>query len=141
MSSMISKHIRIARTASSFVPLPPGAQLRARATIWSTAASRIGAQWQRMTSPIASNTPDGSKSPWSISCWMSAGSSSWRRSATCAAFCAAGGFSLAGVEFSDECYCDNTVRNGASESTIDGSLCSTKCAGNGASLPCPSLVA
>ena len=49
----------------------------------------------------------------------------------CADFCASKGFKLAGVEFSDECYCDNQVRNGASETTITWNLCSNHCAGNG----------
>ena len=51
--------------------------------------------------------------------------------AFCANYCGAQGFSLAGVEFSDECYCDNQVRNGASETFITDDLCSNKCAGNG----------
>ena len=54
--------------------------------------------------------------------------------ALCADFCASKGFSLAGVEFSDECYCDNQVRNGASQNTITWNLCSNHCAGNGTHL-------
>ncbi|KAH9912318.1 WSC-domain-containing protein [Epithele typhae] len=50
--------------------------------------------------------------------------------ATCASYCAAKGFKFAGVEFSDECYCGNSVANGASTNLINGDLCSTKCAGN-----------
>ncbi|TBU27996.1 WSC-domain-containing protein [Dichomitus squalens] len=50
--------------------------------------------------------------------------------AVCADFCASKGFKLAGVEFSDECYCDNQVRNGASQNTITWNLCSNHCSGN-----------
>ncbi|RPD60379.1 WSC-domain-containing protein [Lentinus tigrinus ALCF2SS1-7] len=50
--------------------------------------------------------------------------------AVCANFCASKGFKLAGIEFSDECYCDNQVRNGASQSTITWNLCTNHCAGN-----------
>ncbi|KAM5543649.1 hypothetical protein V8D89_002900 [Ganoderma adspersum] len=48
----------------------------------------------------------------------------------CAAFCASQGFTLAGVEFSDECYCDNEMRNGASMSVVTWNECSNHCAGN-----------
>ena len=48
----------------------------------------------------------------------------------CAAFCASKGFTLAGVEFSDECYCDNALRNGASMSVVTWNECSNHCAGN-----------
>ncbi|KAM5541687.1 hypothetical protein V8D89_004668 [Ganoderma adspersum] len=50
--------------------------------------------------------------------------------AVCADFCAAKGFPLAGVEFSDECYCDSQLRNGASQTTLTWDLCSNHCAGN-----------
>ncbi|KAI1789214.1 WSC-domain-containing protein [Ganoderma leucocontextum] len=50
--------------------------------------------------------------------------------ALCADFCASKGFPLAGVEFSDECYCDSQLRNGASQTTITWNLCSNHCAGN-----------
>ncbi|KAI0739627.1 hypothetical protein C8Q80DRAFT_1288255 [Daedaleopsis nitida] len=50
--------------------------------------------------------------------------------AACAAFCQTKGFALAGVEFSDECYCDNRMRNGASNSTVLWNECTNHCAGN-----------
>ncbi|OCH94040.1 WSC-domain-containing protein [Obba rivulosa] len=50
--------------------------------------------------------------------------------ALCAEFCDSKGFSIAGAEFSDECYCDNTFQNGASNTTVTWSECSNKCAGN-----------
>ncbi|TFK85981.1 WSC-domain-containing protein [Polyporus arcularius HHB13444] len=50
--------------------------------------------------------------------------------AVCADFCASKGFKLAGVEFGDECYCDNQVRNGASQNTITWNLCTSHCAAN-----------
>ena len=51
--------------------------------------------------------------------------------ATCAAFCAGKGFALAGVEYSDECYCDDELRNGASNATLLWNECTNRCAGNG----------
>lgn len=51
--------------------------------------------------------------------------------AACANFCASKNFTLAGVEFSDECYCDNQMRNGAAGSTVTWNECSNTCAGNG----------
>ncbi|KAI0748179.1 WSC-domain-containing protein [Daedaleopsis nitida] len=50
--------------------------------------------------------------------------------AVCAAFCEAKGFALAGAEFSDECYCDNEMQNGASNTTVTWNECSNHCAGN-----------
>ncbi|KAM5541685.1 hypothetical protein V8D89_004666 [Ganoderma adspersum] len=50
--------------------------------------------------------------------------------AACAAFCAGKGFALAGVEYSDECYCDDELRNGASNATVLWNECPNRCAGN-----------
>ncbi|KAH9848790.1 WSC-domain-containing protein [Lenzites betulinus] len=50
--------------------------------------------------------------------------------AVCAAFCASHGFSLAGAEFGDECYCDNTLKNGASGAVLAWDQCTSHCAGN-----------
>ncbi|TBU27990.1 hypothetical protein BD311DRAFT_664324 [Dichomitus squalens] len=50
--------------------------------------------------------------------------------ASCASFCQSQGFALAGVEFSDECYCDNKLRNGASNATVTWTECTNHCAGN-----------
>lgn len=52
----------------------------------------------------------------------------------CASFCAANGFTLAGAEFSDECYCDNALKNGATGDLLPWTECANRCAGNGASL-------
>ncbi|KAF2636484.1 WSC-domain-containing protein [Massarina eburnea CBS 473.64] len=46
----------------------------------------------------------------------------------CEQFCEAGGYSLAGIEYSDECYCDTTLRMTASQA--DGSTCFMPCSGN-----------
>ncbi|KAL1948678.1 hypothetical protein VTO73DRAFT_10484 [Trametes versicolor] len=48
----------------------------------------------------------------------------------CATYCGKNGYKLAGIEFSDECYCDNSVKNGASMSFLTWSECSNHCAGN-----------
>ncbi|KAI0823488.1 WSC-domain-containing protein [Trametes gibbosa] len=50
--------------------------------------------------------------------------------AMCASYCGSQGYKLAGAEFSDECYCDNSVKNGASENFLTWSQCSNHCAGN-----------
>ncbi|KAI0676190.1 WSC-domain-containing protein [Trametes maxima] len=50
--------------------------------------------------------------------------------AMCASYCGSHGYKLAGVEFSDECYCDNAVKNGASTSFLSWTECSAHCAGN-----------
>ncbi|KAI0765931.1 WSC-domain-containing protein [Trametes elegans] len=49
----------------------------------------------------------------------------------CAAFCASHDFALAGVEYSDECYCDNTLKNGATGDLLPWTKCTHRCAGNG----------
>ncbi|KAI9062003.1 WSC-domain-containing protein [Trametes sanguinea] len=48
----------------------------------------------------------------------------------CAAFCASHNFTLAGAEFSDECYCDNALKNGASGTLLPWTECANRCAGN-----------
>ncbi|OSD05010.1 WSC-domain-containing protein [Trametes coccinea BRFM310] len=48
----------------------------------------------------------------------------------CAAFCASHNFTLAGAEFSDECYCDNALKNGASAALLPWTECANRCAGN-----------
>ncbi|KAI1789216.1 WSC-domain-containing protein [Ganoderma leucocontextum] len=50
--------------------------------------------------------------------------------ASCAAFCEEEGFALAGVEYSDECYCDDELRNDASNATVLWNECNNRCAGN-----------
>ncbi|EJF58368.1 WSC-domain-containing protein [Dichomitus squalens LYAD-421 SS1] len=50
--------------------------------------------------------------------------------AACVAFCESKGFALAGVEFSDECYCDDELRNGATNTTLIWNECTNHCAGN-----------
>ena len=57
--------------------------------------------------------------------------------ATCVEFCASKGFALAGVEFADECYCDDALRNGATNATVSWNECTTRCAGNRACLMFP----
>jgi len=49
---------------------------------------------------------------------------------TCAAFCANKGFTYAGIEWSQECYCGNSLVNGASQNTVPADQCSNACAGN-----------
>ncbi|TCD61199.1 hypothetical protein EIP91_008787 [Steccherinum ochraceum] len=48
----------------------------------------------------------------------------------CAAFCAGKGFTYAGIEWSQECYCGNSLVNGASKNTVADEQCSNACAGN-----------
>ncbi|THU87877.1 copper radical oxidase [Dendrothele bispora CBS 962.96] len=53
---------------------------------------------------------------------------------SCIATCAGQGFSVAGMEFADECYCGNRFVNGATEAQTDTD-CNMACAGN-AGEPC-----
>lgn len=46
---------------------------------------------------------------------------------TCVKFCSTAGYSLAGIEYGQQCYCANTMTSGAL--TTD-SQCSSRCAGN-----------
>ncbi|RFU33902.1 hypothetical protein B7463_g2402, partial [Scytalidium lignicola] len=48
----------------------------------------------------------------------------------CQAACSAGGFSYAGVEYADECYCDNALRNGGGPAPDGNAGCNMACAGN-----------
>ncbi|KAH9848786.1 hypothetical protein C2E23DRAFT_738784 [Lenzites betulinus] len=50
--------------------------------------------------------------------------------AICASHCQSLGYTLAGAEFSDECYCDNAVKNGASQTFLTWDQCANHCAGN-----------
>ncbi|KAI0692895.1 hypothetical protein BC835DRAFT_1276877 [Cytidiella melzeri] len=50
--------------------------------------------------------------------------------AGCVAFCTSKGFSIAGVEFGDECYCGNSFSNGATGTSVAVDQCNTACAGN-----------
>ena len=50
--------------------------------------------------------------------------------AACVDFCASKGFSIAGAEFSDECYCDDEMRNGATMDLVIWNECTNHCAGN-----------
>lgn len=47
----------------------------------------------------------------------------------CTSYCVAAGFSMAGMEYSSECYCGNDFSNGASLSLTSGS-CNMPCSGN-----------
>ncbi|KAF7352419.1 hypothetical protein MVEN_01206400 [Mycena venus] len=47
---------------------------------------------------------------------------------SCIAFCGAGGFSLAGVEFGDECYCDHALQSTGTLSSAAN--CNQACSGN-----------
>ncbi|KAI0088834.1 WSC-domain-containing protein [Irpex rosettiformis] len=48
----------------------------------------------------------------------------------CANYCAGLGYKLAGVEYGDECYCGNTLVNGANSTARTWYECSVTCAGN-----------
>jgi hypothetical protein len=47
----------------------------------------------------------------------------------CINHCAALGFTMGGVEYSDECYCGNSFRNAKQPATVDASKCSYACKG------------
>lgn len=48
----------------------------------------------------------------------------------CAGFCGSQGFTYAGIEFGDECYCGDSFSNGANGSVTNWYECSSPCAGN-----------
>ncbi|WVQ93270.1 hypothetical protein IAU59_000336 [Kwoniella sp. CBS 9459] len=54
--------------------------------------------------------------------------------ATCLNYCAARGYQYAGVEYGRECYCGNSIDNGA-DLTKTSTACGTPCAGN-PTVPC-----
>lgn len=47
---------------------------------------------------------------------------------SCIALCSSQGYSIAGMEYSQQCFCDNYIRN--SPSRVDDSQCNMACAGN-----------
>lgn len=47
----------------------------------------------------------------------------------CTTFCQKGGFAFAGLEYSSECYCGNTLANGATLSAFS-TQCNMPCSGN-----------
>ncbi|CCA73977.1 related to glyoxal oxidase precursor [Serendipita indica DSM 11827] len=48
----------------------------------------------------------------------------------CAVLCANRGYSIAGVEFGHECYCDDALRNGVRMELINNVTCGIPCPGN-----------
>jgi hypothetical protein len=48
----------------------------------------------------------------------------------CVTACNAAGFLIAGVEYSDECYCDNSLQNGGTTATDGYAQCTMTCDGN-----------
>lgn len=50
--------------------------------------------------------------------------------ATCIAACQAAGFTLAGMEYSDECYCSNSLANGATAAAAGNADCAMACTGD-----------
>lgn len=51
--------------------------------------------------------------------------------ANCIAACTAQGFTLAGMEYSNECYCSNALQNGAVKAAADTD-CNMACSGDAA---------
>ena len=54
---------------------------------------------------------------------------------SCTAQCAAQGFSFAGIEYGDECYCGSGFQDNVAPPAADPSECNMACAGN-ATLTC-----
>lgn len=50
----------------------------------------------------------------------------------CTAACLAGGFSLSGLEYGGECYCDTSLHNGGGPATDGSAGCDMACNGNSA---------
>lgn len=53
---------------------------------------------------------------------------------TCIAACAKSGYTLAGVEFGGECWCDNTLHNGGGPAPDGNTGCNLACTGNAAEI-------
>lgn len=49
---------------------------------------------------------------------------------SCIAACAQGGYTLAGTEFGDQCWCDTTLHNGGGPAPDGNTGCNMPCAGN-----------
>lgn len=80
---------------------------------------------------------------WSpLGCFTDAGSralngastsSSSNTPASCISYCNSRGFTLAGMEYGQECYCSSTIAySGGAGQPADSSACSTPCSGNSA---------
>jgi len=52
----------------------------------------------------------------------------------CTSACAAGGYSLAGVEYGGECFCDSQLRNGGGPAPDGDAQCNMPCNGNAAQM-------
>jgi len=48
----------------------------------------------------------------------------------CQSLCQGLGYTLAGLEYADECYCDNALQNGGTIAPDGNAQCNMKCAGN-----------
>ncbi|KIR81502.1 hypothetical protein I306_01336 [Cryptococcus gattii EJB2] len=93
---------------------------------------------------VSTSTAMSMPSGWSVSTCIGEGSagraltgtstsSSDMTEAKCAAFCAASGYTLAGIEYSSECYCGSILSNGASL-TQTSSACTMPCSGDSSSI-------
>ena len=51
--------------------------------------------------------------------------------ANCASFCSSHGYTVFGVEFQHQCYCDNRLPLNATKNLADQSKCNTACCGDG----------
>ena len=52
----------------------------------------------------------------------------------CLAACLAGGYTLAGLEYAGECYCDNSLHNGGGPAVDGNAQCDMACNGNAAEM-------
>src|SRR5207248_1364864 len=52
----------------------------------------------------------------------------------CTSACQAAGYTIAGVEYAGECYCDNVLRNGGGPAPDGSTGCNMACNGNAAEI-------
>lgn len=94
------------------------------------------------SAPATSSTSSGSSSYWKyLGCYTDAvgtrtlnnailGQGSVMTNELCQSTCLKSGYTLAGTEYSGECYCDTALRNGGSPATDGETYCNMACNGN-----------
>ncbi|WRT68981.1 uncharacterized protein IL334_005963 [Kwoniella shivajii] len=113
-SSASSSSASVSSSASSAAP--------------SSTDSVIPSGWSKASNPCVA---EGTSGRALVGASTSSSSMTWQK---CVSFCSNAGYSIAGVEYSSECYCGNILTNGAAL-TKTSSSCNMPCSG-GSSVTC-----